>query len=52
MQKLKNFFKKIGEWFKWLKISSVEATISLLDNVTLEPEQIQQIQKILDKYKQ
>ncbi|MFV8476169.1 hypothetical protein [Mycoplasma sp. VS403A] len=52
MQKLKNFFKKIGEWFKWLKVNSVEATILLLDNVTLEPEQIQQIQKILDKYKQ
>ncbi|MFV8483547.1 hypothetical protein [Mycoplasma sp. Z473B] len=52
MQKLKTFFKKIGEWFKWLKINSVAAAITLLDNIPLEPEQIQQIQKILDKYKQ
>ncbi|WP_416754791.1 hypothetical protein ACM0JF_01060 [Mycoplasma sp. 654] len=52
MQKLKDFFKKIAEWFKWLKVNSVSATITILDNITLDHEQIQQLQKILDKYKQ
>ncbi|MFV8480109.1 hypothetical protein ACNQ2O_00610 [Mycoplasma sp. AA7A] len=51
MQKLKNFFNKIGEWFKWLKVNSVDATLSLLDNVTLEPEQIEKLQSIINKYK-
>lgn len=46
---MKNFFKKVGEFFKWLKVNSKNGAITLLENLPLEKEDIQRLKKIIDK---
>ncbi|WP_155396998.1 hypothetical protein [Mycoplasmopsis canis] len=46
---MKKFFKKLWEWFKWLKVNSKYGAITLLENVELSKEDILRLKKIIDK---
>ncbi|MHA3846192.1 hypothetical protein ACX1NA_03355 [Mycoplasma sp. VS276A1] len=50
MKTIKDILERVKNWFKWLKINSVDTSLSLLENISLEPEQVQRIEKIIEKY--
>ncbi|MFV9451706.1 hypothetical protein ACNF36_02190 [Mycoplasma sp. 4463] len=47
MDKIRQFFKKILDFFKWMKVHSIDAAIAVLENVPLEQEELERLKEII-----
>ncbi|WLP85246.1 hypothetical protein [Mycoplasma seminis] len=52
MQKIKSWFKNLIQKFKWIKINSIDAVITVLENVQLTAEEFERLKKIVNKNKE
>ncbi|WP_324673330.1 hypothetical protein U5U50_01690 [Mycoplasma sp. 888] len=49
MKKIKEFFRKVVDFFKWMKVHSIDAVITVLESVPLEEKELLRLKEIINK---